>query len=143
MKLKKSTKALVLALGLVAGLASCNSKKDEQKSSESSSSQVTSESKSNEKSTDKNSNEKSASVSDEASTSNSTKAFADMTNDEKIKTLEDVIFENRVRARASELLIENNPTSVEPFRDELDQLLETSEQLNEEANEALEKLKAN
>ena len=66
-----------------------------------------------------------------------------MTNDEKIKTLEDVIFENRVRARASELLIENNPTSVEPFRDELDQLLETSEQLNEEANEALEKLKAN
>lgn len=147
MKLIKKSSSLILALVLSIGLTACNkTNAPEDKASTQTSESV----KSVESNPEKNvtstkqvvSNESSSNdmTSDESSSSLDT---SNMSDEEKIATLEDSIFENRVRARAAELLIENNPASVESFKDKLDEVLEQSNQLNERANELLQELQAN
>ena len=60
---------------------------------------------------------------------------------EELKNLEDSLFENKVQARASEILIEEHPELVADIRDELDSLLEESNASVEASEELIRQVK--
>lgn len=68
--------------------------------------------------------------------------FASLSNEEKIEALEEAIFNNRSSARAVELLFELSPDKVAGQEDKLNALLERSNTLIEEAQQAIEALRA-
>lgn len=66
--------------------------------------------------------------------------LSNMSQDELLQTLEDKIFENRVQARAAEILMEKNPAAVENFRDDLETLLQESNDLCDRGEAVLQEL---
>lgn len=82
---------------------------------------------------------------DEASEEEATEEVADTSNlsiEEKIEALEQAIFDNRSSARAVELLFELSPETANENADVLNELLENSNNLLEQAQTALDELKA-
>lgn len=82
---------------------------------------------------------------EETSEDEATEEVADTSNlstEEKIEALEQAIFDNRSSARAVELLFELSPETANENADVLNELLENSNNLLEQAQTALDELKA-
>lgn len=82
---------------------------------------------------------------EETSEDEATEEVADTSNlstEEKIEALEQAIFDNRSSARAVELLFELSPETANENADVLNELLENSNKLLEQAQTALDELKA-
>ena len=80
---------------------------------------------------------------DENADENSEETKDDMANasDQDIReTLEQAIFDNRTQARAIEILLEMTPEQVADIKPELEQMLEDSNQLIDEAQATLDQL---
>lgn len=66
--------------------------------------------------------------------------MADASDKDIRETLEQAIFDNRTQARAIEILLEMTPEKVADIKPELEQMLEDSNQLIDEAQAALDQL---
>ncbi len=66
--------------------------------------------------------------------------MADASDKDVRETLEQAIFDNRTQARAIEILLEMTPEKVADIKPELEQMLEDSNQLIDEAQAALDQL---
>ena len=66
--------------------------------------------------------------------------MADASDKDIRETLEQAIFDNRTQARAIEILLEMTPEQVADIKPELEQMLEDSNQLIDEAQAALDEL---
>ena len=66
--------------------------------------------------------------------------MADASDKDIRETLEQAIFDNRTQARAIEILLEMTPEQVADIKPELEQMLEDSNQLIDEAQAALDQL---
>lgn len=66
--------------------------------------------------------------------------IADASDKDIRETLEQAIFDNRTQARAIEILLEMTPEKVADIKPELEQMLEDSNQLIDEAQTALDQL---
>ena len=92
---------------------------------------------------DENSEEDPAEGTEENADENAEETEDDMANasDQDIReTLEQAIFDNRTQARAIEILLEMTPEKVADIKPELEQMLEDSNQLIDEAQAALDQL---
>ncbi len=92
---------------------------------------------------DENSEEDPAEGTEENADENAEETEDDMANasDQDIReTLEQAIFDNRTQARAIEILLEMTPEQVADIKPELEQMLEDSNQLIDEAQATLDQL---
>ena len=78
----------------------------------------------------------------EADEKETTTSTANLSTEEKIEAIEQAIFDNRSSARAVELLFELSPETANEHADVLNELLENSNSLLDQAQTALEELKA-
>lgn len=78
----------------------------------------------------------------EADEKETTSSTANLSTEEKIEAIEQAIFDNRSSARAVELLFELSPETANEHADVLNELLENSNSLLDQAQTALEELKA-
>lgn len=96
--------------------------------------------------TDENADENAAEDTDENAAEGEENAeeaeddMADASDKDIRETLEQAIFDNRTQARAIEILLEMTPEKVADIKPELEQMLEDSNQLIDEAQAALDQL---
>lgn len=97
--------------------------------------------------TDENSEENSAEGTEENADENADENaeetkddMADASDKDIRETLEQAIFDNRTQARAIEILLEMTPEQVADIKPELEQMLEDSNQLIDEAQATLDQL---
>lgn len=143
----KNTKYILLALVLSLGLTSCNNlSQNANNKEETAQTEVSEENKDAKDTKDEkeNSKEDKEAIKDDKETSNKDDGMEDIDKEElkeELKNLEDSLFENKVQARACEILIEENPQLVENVRDELDSLLEESNTSVEASEDLIRQLK--
>lgn len=142
----KNTKYILLALVLSLGLTSCNNlSQNANNKEEASQTEVSEENKENKDAKDtKDEKEDKEAKKDDKEASNKDEGMEDIDKEElkeELKNLEDSLFENKVQARACEILIEENPQLVENVRDELDLLLEESNTSVEASEDLIRQLK--
>lgn len=143
----KNTKYILLALVLSLGLTSCNNlSQNANNKEETAQTEVSEENKDAKDTKDEkeNSKEDKEAKKDDKETSNKDDEMEDIDKEElkeELKNLEDSLFENKVQARACEILIEENPQLVENVRDELDSLLEESNTSVEASEDLIRQLK--
>lgn len=139
----KNTKYILLALVLSLGLTSCNNLSQNANNKEETSQTEVSEENKDAKDTKDEKEDKEAKK-DDKEASNKDDEMGDIDKEElkeELKNLEDSLFENKVQARACEILIEENPQLVENVRDELDLLLEESNTSVEASEDLIRQLK--
>ena len=139
----KNTKYILLALVLSLGLTSCNNLSQNANNKEETAQTEVSEENKDAKDTKDEKEDKEAKK-DDKETSNKDDGMEDIDKEElkeELKNLEDSLFENKVQARACEILIEENPQLVENVRDELDLLLEESNTSVEASEDLIRQLK--
>lgn len=139
----KNTKYIILALVLSLGLTSCNNLSQNANNKEETAQTEVSEENKDAKDTKDEKEDKEAKK-DDKETSNKDDGMEDIDKEElkeELKNLEDSLFENKVQARACEILIEENPQLVENVRDELDLLLEESNTSVEASEDLIRQLK--
>lgn len=143
----KNTKYILLALVLSLGLTSCNNlsqnanNKEETAQTESSEENKDAKDTKDEKETSKEDKE---AKKDDKETSDKDGGMEDVDKEElkeELKNLEDSLFENKVQARACEILIEENPELVADIRDDLDALLEESNASIQASEELIKQVK--
>lgn len=144
----KNTKYIFLALVLSLGLTSCNNlSQNTNNKEETAQTEVSEENKDVKDTKDekKDSKEdKEAKKDTDKETSDKDDGMEDVDEEElreELKNLEDSLFENKVQARACEILIEENPELVADIRDELDSLLEESNASVEASEELIRQVK--
>lgn len=142
----KNTKYILLALVLSLGLTSCNNlSQNANNKEETSQTEVSEGNKENKDAKDtKDEKEDKEAKKDDKEASNKDDGMEDIDKEElkeELKNLEDSLFENKVQARACEILIEENPQLVENVRDELDLLLEESNTSVEASEDLIRQLK--
>lgn len=144
----KNTKYILLALVLSLGLTSCNNlSQNTNNKEETAQTEVSEENKDVKDTKDekKDSKEdKEAKKDTDKETSDKDDGMEDVDEEElreELKNLEDSLFENKVQARACEILIEENPELVADIRDELDSLLEESNASVEASEELIRQVK--
>lgn len=142
----KNTKYILLALVLSLGLTSCNNlSQNANNKEETAQTEVNEENKEKKDAKDtKDEKEDKEAKKDDKETSNKDDGMEDIDKEElkeELKNLEDSLFENKVQARACEILIEENPQLVENVRDELDSLLEESNTSVEASEDLIRQLK--
>lgn len=143
----KNTKYILLALVLSLGLTSCNNlSQNANNKEETAQTEVSEENKDAKDTKDEkeNSKENKEAKKDDKEASNKDDGMEDIDKEElkeELKNLEDSLFENKVQARACEILIEENPQLVENVRDELDSLLEESNTSVEASEDLIRQLK--
>lgn len=139
----KNTKYILLALVLSLGLTSCNNLSQNANNKEETAQTESSEENKDAKDTKDEKEDKEAKK-DDKEASNKDDEMEDIDKEElkeELKNLEDSLFENKVQARACEILIEENPQLVENVRDELDSLLEESNTSVEASEDLIRQLK--
>ena len=144
----KNTKYILLALVLSLGLTSCNNlSQNTNNKEETAQTEVSEENKDAKDTKDdkKDSKEdKEAKKDTDKETSDKDDGMEDVDEEElreELKTLEDSLFENKVQARACEILIEENPELVEDIRGDLESLLEESNASVEASEELIRQVK--
>ena len=144
----KNTKYILLALVLSLGLTSCNNlsqnanNKEETAQTESSEENKDAKDTKDEKETSKE--DKDSKKDTDKETSDKDGGMEDVDKEElkeELKNLEDSLFENKVQARACEILIEENPELVADIRDDLDALLEESNTSIQASEELIKQVK--
>lgn len=144
----KNTKYIFLALVLSLGLTSCNNlsqnanNKEETAQTESSEENKDAKETKDEKETSKE--DKDSNKDTDKETSDKDGGMEDVDKEElkeELKNLEDSLFENKVQARACEILIEENPDLVADIRDDLDALLEESNTSIQASEELIKQVK--
>lgn len=95
-----------------------------------------------EENTDENAaeGEENAGENSEENAEEATDDMADASDKDIKETLEQAIFDNRTQARAIEILLEMTPEQVADIKPELEQMLQDSNQLIDEAQAALDEL---
>ena len=144
----KNTKYIFLALVLSLGLTSCNNLSQNTNNKEETAQTEVSEENKDAKDTK---DEKKDSKEDKEAKKDTDKETSDKDNGmedvdeeelrEELKNLEDSLFENKVQARACEILMEENPELVEDIRDDLEALLEESNASVEASEELIRQVK--
>lgn len=144
----KNTKYIFLALVLSLGLTSCNNlSQNTNNKEETAQTEVSEENKDAKDTKDekKDSKEdKEAKKDTDKETSDKDDGMEDVDEEElreELKNLEDSLFENKVQARACEILMEENPELVEDIRDDLEALLEESNASVEASEELIRQVK--
>ena len=144
----KNTKYILLALVLSLGLTSCNNLSQNTNNKEETAQTEASEENKDAKDTKddkKDSKEdKEAKKDTDKETSDKDDGMEDVDEEElreELKNLEDSLFENKVQARACEILIEENPELVEDIRGDLESLLEESNASVEASEELIRQVK--
>lgn len=144
----KNTKYIFLALVLSLGLTSCNNlSQNTNNKEETAQTEVSEENKDVKDTKDekKDSKEdKEAKKDTDKETSDKDDGMEDVDEEElreELKNLEDSLFENKVQARACEILIEENPELVEDIRGDLESLLEESNASVEASEELIRQVK--
>lgn len=144
----KNTKYILLALVLSLGLTSCNNlSQNTNNKEETTQTEVSEENKDAKDTKDekKDSKEdKEAKKDTDKETSDKDDGMEDVDEEElreELKNLEDSLFENKVQARACEILIEENPELVEDIRGDLEALLEESNASVEASEELIRQVK--
>ncbi len=144
----KNTKYILLALVLSLGLTSCNNlSQNTNNKEETAQTEVSEENKDAKDTKDdkKDSKEdKEAKKDTDKETSDKDDGMEDVDEEElreELKNLEDSLFENKVQARACEILIEENPELVEDIRGDLESLLEESNASVEASEELIRQVK--
>ena len=153
--MNKTSKTVFATLALSLALVGCDSvvKNDkdgkapvvEENTSEDSKAKenAPSDEKDEDKATDTKSEEETSVDSDEKSEEDSKKEEDDMANasDQDIReALDQAIFDNRSQARAIEILLEMTPEKVADIKPELEEMLEESNKLIDEAQATLDEL---
>lgn len=144
----KNTKYILLALVLSLGLTSCNNlSQNTNNKEETAQTEVSEENKDVKDTKDekKDSKEdKEAKKDTGKETSDKDDGMEDVDEEElreELKNLENSLFENKVQARACEILMEENPELVEDIRDDLEALLEESNASVEASEELIRQVK--
>ena len=144
----KNTKYILLALVLSLGLTSCNNLSQNTNNKEETAQTEVSEENKDAKDTkdDKKDGkeDKEAKKDTDKETSDKDDGMEDVDEEElreELKNLEDSLFENKVQARACEILMEENPELVEDIRDDLEALLEESNASVEASEELIRQVK--
>lgn len=144
----KNTKYIFLALVLSLGLTSCNNlSQNTNNKEETSQTEVSEENKDAKDTKDEKKDskvDKEAKKDTDKETSDKDDGMEDVDEEElkeELKNLEDSLFENKVQARACEILIEENPELVADIRDDLDTLLEESNASVEASEELIKQVK--
>lgn len=144
----KNTKYILLALVLSLGLTSCNNlSQNANNKEETAQTEVSEENKDAKDTKDekKDSKEdKEAKKDTDKETSDKDDGMEDVDEEElreELKNLEDSLFENKVQARACEILMEENPELVEDIRGDLEALLEESNASVEASEELIRQVK--
>lgn len=144
----KNTKYIFLALVLSLGLTSCNNLSQNTNNKEETAQTEVSEENKDAKDTkdDKKDGkeDKEAKKDTDKETSDKDDGMEDVDEEElreELKNLEDSLFENKVQARACEILMEENPELVEDIRDDLEALLEESNASVEASEELIRQVK--
>lgn len=144
----KNTKYILLALVLSLGLTSCNNlSQNTNNKEETTQTEVSEENKDAKDTKDekKDSKEdKEAKKDTDKETSDKDDGMEDVDEEElreELKNLEDSLFENKVQARACEILMEENPELVADIRGDLEALLEESNASVEASEELIRQVK--
>lgn len=144
----KNTKYILLALVLSLGLTSCNNlSQNTNNKEETAQTEVSEENKDAKDTKDekKDSKEdKEAKKDTDKETSDKDDGMEDIDEEElreELKNLEDSLFENKVQARACEILMEENPELVADIRGDLEALLEESNASVEASEELIRQVK--
>lgn len=144
----KNTKYILLALVLSLGLTSCNNlSQNTNNKEETAQTEVSEENKDVKDTKDEkkdNKEDKEAKKDTDKETSDKDDGMEDVDEEElreELKNLEDSLFENKVQARACEILIEENPELVEDIRGDLEALLEESNASVEASEELIRQVK--
>lgn len=144
----KNTKYILLALVLSLGLTSCNNLSQNANNKEEAAQTESSEENKDAKDTKdekKDSKEDKESKKDtDKETSDKDDGMEDIDEEElreELKNLEDSLFENKVQARACEILMEENPELVADIRGDLEALLEESNASVEASEELIRQVK--
>lgn len=141
----KNTKYIFLALVLSLGLTSCNNlSQNTNNKEETSQTEVSEENKDAKDTKDEKKDSKEAKKDTDKETSDKDDGMEDVDEEElreELKNLEDSLFENKVQARACEILMEENPELVEDIRGDLEALLEESNASVEASEELIRQVK--
>lgn len=141
----KNTKYIFLALVLSLGLTSCNNlSQNTNNKEETAQTEVSEENKDAKDNKDEKKDSKEAKKDTDKETSDKDNGMEDVDEEElreELKNLEDSLFENKVQARACEILMEENPELVEDIRDDLEALLEESNASVEASEELIRQVK--
>ena len=142
----KNTKYIFLALVLSLGLTSCNNLSQNTNNKEETAQTESSEENKDAKDTkdEKKDSKEDKEAKNDKETSDKDGGIEDVDKEElkeELKNLEDSLFENKVQARACEILIEENPELVADIRDDLDALLEESNASIQASEELIKQVK--
>ena len=142
----KNTKYILLALVLSLGLTSCNNLSQNANNKEEAAQTESSEENKDAKDTkdEKKDSKEDKEAKNDKETSDKDGGIEDVDKEElkeELKNLEDSLFENKVQARACEILIEENPELVADIRDDLDALLEESNASIQASEELIKQVK--
>lgn len=141
----KNTKYIFLALVLSLGLTSCNNLSQNTNNKEETAQTESSEENKDAKDTkDEKKDSKEAKKDTDKETSDKDDGMEDVDEEElreELKNLEDSLFENKVQARACEILMEENPELVADIRGDLEALLEESNASVEASEELIRQVK--